>query len=97
MFEANLVHSSSESRDSSSLNVDVVVASGVTGRDVSSVAFDASCVDEDVGARPDFRRVRDDLGRSGSDSDSSPEMTGELDRDVGVPPLPRRDFRLAEK
>ena len=110
MLDASLTHSSSASCDDddggggSSLTVGVgvdddataeAVVSGVTGRDVSSVAFDVSGVTADVAALPDFCLVRDDRGKSGSDSDSSPETTGELDREAAVAPLPRRDFRLA--
>lgn len=72
------------------------MTSGLSGRDVSSVTFGGSCVDVDVPARPDFCLVRVGLGRRGSDSDSSPEIIGELERDVVVAPLPRRDFRLAK-
>ena len=86
MLDASLTHSSSASCDDddggggSSLNVGVgvdddataeAVVSGVTGRDVSSVAFDVSGVTVDVAALPDFCLVRDDRGKSGSDSDSS--------------------------
>ena len=109
MFDANLIHSSSTSLDDddddgggggSSLNVGVgveaaAVASGVTGRDDSSAAFEASGVTVVVAALPDFCRVREVRGKSGSDSDSSPETTGEVERDAVVAPLPRRDFRLA--
>ena len=46
--------------------------------------------DDDVTVRPDLRLLR--VKRS--DSDSSPECTGELERDAVVAPLPRRALRL---
>ena len=46
--------------------------------------------DDDVTVRPDLRRLRVKT----SDSDSSPECTGELERDAVVAPLPRRALRL---
>ena len=102
MFWANLIHSSSGCRYSdtgSSIKGTSLTSAGVADRDVSSrttFADDVSCND-DVTVRPDFRLVLVDLGSRRSDSDSSPDKTGELDRDVVVAPLPRRPFRFPEK
>ena len=103
MFSACRTHSSS----ASATNCVTGVTLGLCGADIDvssngvtvkgSVGGGVAPVVDVVTVRPDLRRVRVARGKRRSDSDSSPDMTGELERDVVVAPLPRLPLRLPAK